>query len=161
METPIPAPYDITDIPYIAWSPGLITWAIVISCLAIYAGSVWLRGARGGKDRDLKVIEDLLKELSALHERRDPLTIERASRVARRLLSHLTGTDLIHLTAAELVELVSADAHSEISEIVRVVAALENAEYGPPSPERDNSASALLGRLITLTRACRDARRGT
>jgi hypothetical protein len=159
METPIPEPYDITDIPYIAWSPGLITWTIVIACLAFYSGIVWRRISRGGKDNDIKVIEDLLKELSALRERRDSLTIERTSRVARRLLSHLTGIDLIHLTATELAELVNTESHSEISEIVQVVAALEQTGYAPPSPERESSARSLIGRLITLTQAYREARR--
>lgn len=159
MDAPIPQPYDITEIPYIAWSPGLSTWAAVLLGIAVYGLIVWRKFSTQGKRSEHTVIEGLLAELSALAQQCGELPIERASRIARRLLSHLSGVDLIHLTSKELSDLVLTTTDSEFSEIVAVVAALEDAEYAPPSDEREHNARALIGRLTRLTRAYRDTRR--
>lgn len=159
MQTPIPQPYDITEIPYMAWSPGLTTWGVVIAAIAIYGLIVRQRILTRGKRSENTVIEGLLKELSALTDQPGELPIERASRIARRLLSHLSGVDLIHLTSNELSDLALTSADSEFSEIVGVVAALEDAEYEPPSDDRESRARSLIGRLTRLTRTYRETRR--
>jgi hypothetical protein len=43
--TPIPEPYDITDIPHIPWVPGPVAWAAILVALALVAAMLWRRNS--------------------------------------------------------------------------------------------------------------------
>lgn len=152
MQTPIPEPYDITEIPYIAWVPGASAWLVAVVALSALALIVWRRNAPRTPRGDIKIIDKMLTELRQAVEPAGSINLERASRIARRLASHISGRNMAELTADELRASVEDESSARLRDIMRAVASFEEIGYAPPSPDRDSSAravGALLASLIT------------
>ncbi len=152
MQTPIPEPYDITEIPYIAWVPGASAWLVALLGIIALALIVWRRNTPPSPKGDIKIIDKLLTELRHAVDPTGSINLERASRIARRLASHISGRNMAELTADELRASVEEESSARLRDIMRAVASFEEIGYAPPSPDRDSSARAvgeLLASLIT------------
>jgi hypothetical protein len=151
MRTPIPEPYDITDIPYIAWVPSLSAWGGILLALAIVAAIVWRRNNPRSSKGDLKIVDKLIADLKATAQVNGEINLERASRIARRTVSHISGRNVLELTGEELRASITEETPGILKRIIDAVASFEEIGYAPSSPERDTSARELalnLARLI-------------
>jgi hypothetical protein len=147
MPTPTLQPYDITDIPHIAWVPGPATWGGVILALAALTYVVWRR-KNPHTDRDAKrFLDSLVRELQSAASSKE-VNVERVSRAARRVASHLTSINLTELGSDELRAYPAENLAPSLREILLAVAAVEDVRYSPPSGERDAKARVLIADLI-------------
>jgi uncharacterized membrane protein YccC len=158
METPIPQPYDITDIPHIAWVPGPATWCGVILTLAALTFIVWRRKNPHNERAAKRLLDSLVKELQSAAAS-EHVSVERISRAARRVGSHLTDINLAELTSDELRTYPTEALTPSLREILLSVAAVEDVGYAPPSSERDAKARILIADLIERIIAYRSTRR--
>ena len=152
MQTPIPEPYDITEIPYIAWVPDARAWGIAVALLALLALYSWRKNNPRAPRGDIKIIDKMLAELRQTIAPERPVNLERSSRIARRVISHISGKNVAELTADELRASISEETPPTLGAIMRAVASFEEIGYAPPSQQRDASARALgedLASLIT------------
>ncbi|MEY4668303.1 MAG: hypothetical protein RL518_1002 [Pseudomonadota bacterium] len=150
MQTPIPEPYDITDIPHIAWVPGLATWVGIVVALTLAAAVVWRRNTPRQPKGDLRIVDKLIAELKATATVTGEMTIERASRIARRIVSHMSGRNVLELTGEELRASVTEETPPRLRRIIDALASFEEIGYAPSSPQRDASARDLASRLANL-----------
>lgn len=160
MQTPIPEPYDITEIPYIAWVPGLSAWGCALLGITLLALYVWRRNTPRPIRGDIKIIDKMLTELRQALEGSGGLNIERTSRIVRRIISHISNRNVAELTADELRASIQETTPPRLAAITRSVASFEEVGYSPPSPERDASARALAKELTSLITDYRDELRG-
>ena len=149
MEQPIPEAYDITDIPYIAWVPGTSTWIAVTAALALLAAYVWTKQNPRRSRGDIKIIDKMIAELKAAVVATSGVNLERTSRIARRLVSHISGRNVAELTGEELRASISEETSTRMAEIINAVATFEEIGYAPPSPQRESSARELGLRLAS------------
>ena len=147
MQQPIPEPYDITDIPYIAWVPGMGAWVAITAALTLLAAYVWSRNNPRGARGDLKVIDKMIAELKAAVRAASGVNVERTSRIARRLVSHISGRNVAELSGEELRASITEETPARLAEIINAVATFEDIGYAPPSPRRESSARELGLRL--------------
>jgi hypothetical protein len=150
MNTPIPEPYDITDIPHIAWVPGVAAWGAILIALALMAAVIWRRNTPRRIKGDLKVVDKLITELKATTNVGGELSLERASRIARRIVSHISGRNVLELTGDELRASITEETPPILKRIIEAVASFEELGYSPASPQRDTSARKLASQLATL-----------
>lgn len=156
MQTPIPEPYDITEIPYIAWIPGASAWGIATLALALFALVVWRRNHPRGPKGDLKIIDKMLQELQQAVKPTGNINVERTSRIARRLVSFISERNVTELTADELRASIEEGTAPSLRAIINAVAAFEEIGYAPPSPEREASARSVGAQLASLITDYRD-----
>lgn len=150
MRTPIPEPYDITDIPHIAWVPGITAWGIILIALALIAAAIWRRNTPRRSKGDLKVVDKLITELKATANERGEMSLERASRISRRIVSYISGRNVVELTGDELRGSITDETPPILKQIIDVVASFEELAYSPASPQRDSSARDLTSNLANL-----------
>ena len=150
MRTPIPEPYDITDIPYIAWVPGLTAWALIAATLALAAALVWRRNFPRKTSGDVRIVDQLISELNATASVSGEMSLERASRIARRTVSHISGRNVLELTGDELRASTTEESPPIFRSIIEAVASFEELGYSPASPQRDSSARELASKLAKL-----------
>jgi hypothetical protein len=143
MRQQIPEPYDITDIPYIAWVPGTSAWIAITAALALLAAYVWTRNNPRAPRGDLKIIDKMIAELKAAVDATSGVHLERTSRIARRIVSHLSGQNVAERTGEELRASITEQTPTRLAEIITAVATFEEIGYAPPSPERERSAREL------------------
>lgn len=148
--TPIPEPYDITDIPHIAWVPGLTVWGAIVAVLALAAVAIWRRNAPRRIKGDRKIVDSLIAELKVAANVRGEMSLERSSRIARRIISHISGRNVVELTGDELRASVTDETPPILKTIIDAVASYEELGYSPASPERDASARELVSKLASL-----------
>lgn len=158
MDTPIPQPYDITDIPHIAWVPGLVTWCGILLALGALALLVWRRNNPRHERAANQLFNAMVHELRAAASS-EHVSVERISRTARRVGSHLTGINLTELTSDELRAYPPESIPPALREIMLAVAAVEDIGYAPPSPDRNAKARILIADLIERIIAYRSSRR--
>lgn len=147
MQTPIPQPYDITDIPHIAWVPGAATWSALVVALAAITFLVWRRNHPHTDRAAKKFLDSLVRELQSAASSKE-LNVERASRAARRVASHVTGINLAELGSDELRSYPTENLAPSLRQILLAVASVEDVRYSPPSGERDAKARVLIADLI-------------
>ncbi len=145
--TPIPTPYDITEIPHVAWEPGAWSWLGLIALLAIVALRAY--GTLGSfRDRKgARLVNDLFAELMATSKGQSAISLERASRIGRRLASHLSGINLAELSCDELKAYPAEELPHSLRDAITSLALMEELGYSPPSPERDTAARAAVLKL--------------
>jgi hypothetical protein len=148
--TPIPEPYDITDIPHIAWVPGLTTWGALLVILALVAAAIWRRNTPRGSKGDLKIVDKLIAELKTTTNMRGEMSLERASRLARRIVSHISGRNVLELTGDELRASIKEETPQILRRVIEAVASFEELGYSPSSPQRDTAARELTATLASL-----------
>jgi hypothetical protein len=150
METPIPAPYDITEIPYMPWVPSPSVWAAIAVALALVAAAVWRRQTPRARRGDTKIVDTLITELRATTTTSAEVNLERASRIARRLVSHISGRNVLELTGDELRASVSEGTPPTLKRIILAAASFEEIGYEPATSRRDAAARQLASELVTL-----------
>jgi len=150
MNTPIPEPYDITDIPHIAWIPGIAAWGGILIALALIAAVIWRRNTPRRSKGDLKVVDKLITELKATTNIGGELSLERASRIARRIVSYISGRNVLELTGDELRASINEETPPILKRIIQAVASFEELGYSPATSQRDTSARELALQLATL-----------
>jgi hypothetical protein len=148
--TPIPEPYDITEIPHIAWVPGLSVWGALLVALALVAVAMWRKNTPRGIKGDLKIVDKLIAELKTTTNMSGEMSLERASRIARRIVSHISGRNVLELTGDELRASVTEETPPILRRIIEAVASFEELGYSPSSPERDTAARDLTATLANL-----------
>lgn len=149
MQQQIPEPYDITEIPHIAWVPGTSAWSAIAVGLLLLAAYVWTRNTPRTARGDLKIIDKMIAELKASVSASTGSNLERTSRIARRLISHISGRNVAELTGEELRTSITEETPPRLAEIMNTVATFEEIGYAPPSPQRDSSARELGLRLAS------------
>jgi hypothetical protein len=150
MQTPTPAPYDISEIPYMPWVPSPSVWAAIVVGLALLALAVWRRNAPRARKGDLKIVDTLITELKASTTASAEVNLERASRIARRLVSYRSGRNVLELTGDELRASVSEETPPTLKRIILAAASVEEIGYEPASSRRDAAARELASQLVTL-----------
>lgn len=143
MAQQIPEPYDITEIPYIAWVPGTSAWIAVTAALILLGVYVWRRNTPQAARGDLKIIDKMIAELKTAVGAPAGVNLERTSRIARRLVSHISGQNVAELTGEELRASIDENTPPRLAEIMTAVATFEEIGYAPPSPNRETSAREL------------------
>jgi hypothetical protein len=101
-----------------------------------------LRNRKGAR-----IVNQLFAELLATSKAEGSISLERASRIGRRLASHLSGTNLAELSCDELKAYPADDLPYSLREAIHSLALMEELGYSPPSPERDNAARAAVLKL--------------
>jgi hypothetical protein len=157
--TPIPEPYDITEIPHIPWVPGLAAWVAITVALALVATMMWRRNSPRATRGDLRVVDKLIADLKATTSARGEMSLERASRIARRLVSHISGQHVMELTGEELRATITEETPPLLKETIEAVASFEELGYAPASTQRDTAARELATRLTTLIEEYRNQMR--
>jgi hypothetical protein len=151
---PLPTPYDITDIPYVPWSPGTREWILLLlaACAALVLISAWHLLRRGRKLS--RVVDRLLEEIERSSHQTSVASTERISRAARRVIEHTTQHDLGGLSPDEISAYAAKCADPEEVQALRLIADLESHLYAPPSAEEKDRtreiARALLPALTNL-----------
>lgn len=159
MHTPMPEPYDITDIPHIAWVPGIAAWGAILVGLALMAVVIWRRNTPRRIKGDVKVVDKLITELKATARAQGEMSLERASRIARRIVSYISERNVLELTGDELRASITEDTSPVLRRIIEAVASFEELGYSPASPERDTSARELALQLANLLEDYRNQKR--
>jgi len=144
MPTPIPTPYDIIPPPPGPWIPSALTWSILAAFFL--AALSWIlfrsRTTRISLDSIVTVLsEELTRELA-----KEPIELERISRLARRIASHQLGTDITGLTPSELHERANSylNQRSSITALIHAIAKIEELAYAPISASEDGALDQAL-----------------
>lgn len=147
MPTPIPTPYDIIPPPPGTWIPSALTWSLLTVCFL--ASLAWIliraRAARNSLDSIITGLsEELARELV-----KQPIELERISRLARRIASYQLGVDITGLTAAELRERTSSHSNQKGSTpaLMRALAVVEDLAYAPMSSSEENQLAQAISDL--------------
>lgn len=136
METAIPTPFDIIPPPPGAWIPSPLTWGLFI-LLTVVGAVVALRLRRRLAAPALNSLLALLFQDLTQTLNHNPIQLDRASRLARRILSQYLPDDLTGLSSSELRACASnlpseTDARAaSTAGIVRLIADLEDQAYAP------------------------------
>lgn len=149
MPPSLPTPFDITDIPHIAWQPGASSWLVVGAMLVLAAFIVLMRSKRPKGPRNAKVVELLLSEIQKASAITSTNDAQRLSHLVRRVVEYLSDVELSSLSAGEL-EIMSKTATPDcLAQTLGSLAALESSVYAPPSAamELSPTASALVSSL--------------
>ena len=149
MQEALPTPFDITPIPYVAWEPNAESWVIVAATFAVIlafllARSLFWRGARE------RAVRQLLRELARSQASGPGAACERYSRLARRILSFLVGIDLSGCSADELRRLASASGDQRESEVLELLARIEDCAYAPVGSVQSSEVSSLSSRVTAI-----------
>ncbi len=137
------------------WVPSPSAWAAIAVALALVAAAVWRRQTPRASKGDAKIVDTLISELKASTNVTAEVNLERASRIARRLVSHLSGRNVLELTPDELRASVSEETPPTLQRIILAAAAFEEIGYQPASPQRDGAVRKLASELVTLIDAYR------
>ncbi len=159
MPQPLPTPYDITNIPFVPWSPGTREWLLLLvaTCGALVFLSLWHLLRRGRRLR--RVVDRLLEEIERSSHQNSVASTERISRAARRIIEHTTRHNLGGLSPEELAAYANQCRDPEEGVALRLIADLESHLYAPPSDalneRRRAIAQALRPALTQLIKARR------
>ena len=134
--------YDITNIPYFAYSPDLRTWLIFLFFCLCFAGGIYLysRGIRRRTsirafDETIMYIENLLesfrnnastKETSGLKD-----YLARAGISCRRLVSRFERFDISSASANELNLMKQQAADTSLQELTEQLIKIQDISYRP------------------------------
>ena len=143
MSDPIPTPFDITDIPHIAWEPGREAWLLALGLFLFAFVALGIAALARSRHPSERSLERLLTQLQGSRVHAPGLECERFSRLCRRILSFLAELDLSGHTAQELRSLagVSEDPHEAAA--LKVVALIEDYAYAPSGSLPDRELSDL------------------
>ena len=137
MTEALPTPFDITEIPYVPWSPNTTVWLIFLALIGGALLYLWLRqGNARKKRRELDIVELTISDLSRSREEldggHDRQILQRMSLVTKRLLAILEDPQLAGLTAHEALEraLVKKSA-PEVQQIASSLIVIEGLSYAP------------------------------
>lgn len=150
--SPLPTPYDIVEIPYFAYVPGILAWLAFLLFAALSVQLVKRLRRRKPKNH-LRALDLAVEELQALtgvgsRPAKDSMAI--ASIVTKRFISIVEGRDLTAQSAQELRELQKGCQDKALAGLLERVIDLDTYRYQP-------SGAALPGRemidqLIELLR---------
>lgn len=132
------------------WVPGPVVWAAIAVALALVAAVVWRRQTPRAHKGDAKIVDKLITELKASTNANAEINLERASRIARRLVSHISGRSVLELTGDELRASVSEETPPSLKRIILAAASFEEIGYEPASSRRDAAAREIASQLVTL-----------
>jgi len=149
MNEPIPTPFDITPIPYVAWEPSGYVFLLLFVALIIVALGIVLRNRRPGS-RHARVVRQLLRDLDRTEVSASGIECERFSRLARRILSFLVGMDLSGYSADELRDLAAATDDSQEAEALSLIASIEDYAYAPAGATPKDSVRELARHIRTI-----------
>lgn len=145
-------PYDITEIPLAAYEPGLVAWGVMI-LIAIACGAAlrfWIvRRRRGTVISPLALATRELRDLELrsgqAHLTKE--TIARATRIAKRLVSLSSPSDLSSLTASELQAHARAAKLPQLLTVADCIAQLDQELYRPTDVTHATAESVARLRL--------------
>lgn len=160
MNEPIPTPFDITDIPYIAWEPGPLSWIVLVSAFLLFAVGIGAAALVARRRSPERALAGLLRQLADTRVHSPGLDCERFSRLCRRILSYLVELDLSGCTAQELRNLANASEDSRESEMLTIIATIEECAYAPAGVPEAQALPDLSHRAReALSAFARDRRR--
>lgn len=132
------------------WVPSPSVWAAIAVALAFVAAAVWRRQTPRASKGDATIVDTLITELKASTNVNAEVNLERASRIARRLVSHISGRNVLELTGDELRASVSEETPPSLKRIILAAASFEEMGYEPASSRRDAAAREIASQLVTL-----------
>ena len=152
MITPIPTPFDITEIPVIPWIPGTSAWITLllatIACVLV-AKLILYRRSKTTLDG---VAERLLTEMQADFDSGRALSPARYARPARRILEHITKVPLTGLSAREICDLATGNSDALEQMALRRLIAIESISYEPPSLHKEKEQRDGVRELLVVLR---------
>lgn len=130
----MPEPYDITDIPYFPYVPGLTAWAAVIAFLALAVLlRLWCQ-----REREPRIEIDSfawalaqLKQLALFKQQGSQVQVSRFVSVVRRLLEAVEGIDVASLSPAEILKLQQQLNSEPARKLLDLVSKWMTAGYAP------------------------------
>jgi hypothetical protein len=146
MPDAIPTPFDIVEVPYVPWSPGLREWIAAFVVFLVLFAATWIVSRRKARSRS-KIIWLLLQEIERAANKGGAADIERLVHLSRRVLEHITGRDVSTLSPSELGRAAKEDGSQNVANALRELAALEGEMYAPPSAEHHESMRSAARRL--------------
>lgn len=146
-----PTPFDITDIPYIAWVPSIYVWAgaFVITIAAALLGMALSRARSPGRKAG-KLLAALLVDLERSSAGGTVADAQRALLLAKRIAAVTCEPVCAQMSPNELRQRAHRSAGPAEQALFTALAHLEETLYQPASPLRDSSLSeqlCSLGRL--------------
>lgn len=149
MSDPNPTPYDIVDIPHIAWEPSLADWLVALSVFGIATLIIGGFALLNRRNLSARALERLLDQLESSHITSAGVECERFSRLCKRILSYIAGVDLSGCTAQELRDLAAASADAQEADALKAVALIEDRAYAPAGAISSKTLSELCERTKT------------
>lgn len=148
MPEAIPTPFDITDIPYMAWIPGSMAWLTALLMIATIALGAWLSQRRGPRQsKQGRLLASLLRDLQSLSDERGALYPDRALRLATRMVCTLEGQSWAALSPEELRRRSSSYADTPHKRIISCLADLHEILCQPETDGRMSRIDALVREL--------------
>lgn len=143
MSEPIPTPYDIVDIPHIAWEPSVSDWLLAVGLLGMAALAIGVAAILTRRHPSARALERLLSQLASSNISSPGVECERFSRLCRRIASSIAGVDLSGCTAQELRDLAAASADPQEADALQAIALIEDRAYAPVESTFSKSLSEL------------------
>ena len=161
MPEAIPTPFDIAAIPYMAWIPGLMTWATALITVAILALGAYLSQGRNTNQRKQgKLLTSLVRDLQTLSNEQGTLYQERALRLATRIVCTLEGQSWAALSPDELKRRCGSYADGPEKRIISCLAELHETLCRPDVDDRMSSIDSLIREMVdSLTTIVEQRRR--
>lgn len=154
MPEPSPTPFDITDIPHIAWVPGPSVWAGAFIILAAATVIVLaLSRSRQPRRRTGKLLEALVLDLESVSASGTISQADRALLIAKRITTVACEPQCSQMSPNELRQRARASSESAEQELLIALAHLEEVLYQPASALRD---SVVVEGLRSLGRLARE-----
>jgi hypothetical protein len=158
MNFPISTPYDIIPPPPGPLTPSLTVWIILAAITAIAAYLLRHLARRARAQSMPKLLRELTLELSNIASHTESRTsLERIARLSRRIIAPYLSRDTASLSAVELRSLASAvskstsDKDRTLSDVLSVIADLEESLYAPATNSTDlEDQHARIQRLTSL-----------
>jgi hypothetical protein len=151
MQAPSPTPFDITDIPHIAWVPSVYVWggAAVIVAVAALVG-MKLSRVSTPRVRNGALLQALVRDLERASAGRTAAHAERALLIAKRIATVACEPACAQMSPDELRNRGRTAKEPSEKALFTALAHLEEALYQPASPLRDSQIAeqaCSLGRL--------------
>ena len=131
---PAKLPYDITDIPFFAWMPGGVAWALALmACLALLLLERYLtqiRRAKADGANPFTLAKLRLTELLAAPAANARESLSSASLLLRRILAVSSIKNASSLSLHELSQAANESNSQAVGKIVKILALMESSLYG-------------------------------
>jgi hypothetical protein len=157
MNTPIPTPFDIIEPGPGALVPTGLAWLALLLCAGVVLGAIAIMRRVPRAPSVNTTIRNLVDQLRRTRlEAHDQSEIERATRLARLIISPFLTSTVDTMSCAEIRSLAdtlkdrSYDSDRSLAAILSLLAELEELSYAPLNSARDPDLSAaILDRLTS------------
>lgn len=129
---------DIADIPYFAFSPGIISWSIfcTVSLLSLVLLVYFLRRSNKYKSNSafteaIQILDNVIRSFGTGSNIAIKELVTRATLIVKRLLSRFENPAFSSASIKDIENLSGESKNQELKAICQVLVSLENLKYQP------------------------------